>query len=237
MSASSSRSTAAGTRPTPSARKPASGNASRCVEFGCTERSLKLGSGWQPEAVGSRGSSTTLRVASSSAAPNVARWIRLATRGRRLSRFFGNASHCVEFGCAERRRWIRQATRGRRLSGFFGNASRCVEFGCAERRTLDRSTRKDPGFFGNASRCVEFGCAERRPLDSPGVPAAPELQATRGRRPSGCRYPATAPRAVAQFGRAPVSKTGGWGFESLLPCSTLKPTATRLRAVPSWANR
>ncbi len=26
-------------------------------------------------------------------------------------------------------------------------------------------------------------------------------------------------RAVAQFGRAPVSKTGGWGFESLLPCS------------------
>ncbi len=26
------------------------------------------------------------------------------------------------------------------------------------------------------------------------------------------------PRAVAQFGRAPVSKTGGWGFESLLPC-------------------
>src|SRR5207245_10273305 len=28
-------------------------------------------------------------------------------------------------------------------------------------------------------------------------------------------------RAVAQFGRAPVSKTGGWGFESLLPCSTV----------------
>ena len=26
------------------------------------------------------------------------------------------------------------------------------------------------------------------------------------------------PRAVAQFGRAPVSKTGGWGFKSLLPC-------------------
>ena len=31
-------------------------------------------------------------------------------------------------------------------------------------------------------------------------------------------------RAVAQFGRAPVSKTGGWGFESLLPCS---PTPVR----------
>ncbi len=28
-------------------------------------------------------------------------------------------------------------------------------------------------------------------------------------------------RAVAQFGRAPVSKTGGWGFKSLLPCSRL----------------
>ena len=26
------------------------------------------------------------------------------------------------------------------------------------------------------------------------------------------------PRAVAQFGRAPVSKTGGWGFKSLRPC-------------------
>ena len=26
-------------------------------------------------------------------------------------------------------------------------------------------------------------------------------------------------RAVAQFGRAPVSKTGGCGFESLLPCA------------------
>ncbi len=25
-------------------------------------------------------------------------------------------------------------------------------------------------------------------------------------------------RPVAQFGRAPVSKTGGWGFESLLAC-------------------
>ena len=25
-------------------------------------------------------------------------------------------------------------------------------------------------------------------------------------------------RAVAQLARVPVSKTGGWGFESLLPC-------------------
>jgi len=26
-------------------------------------------------------------------------------------------------------------------------------------------------------------------------------------------------RAVAQLARVPVSKTGGWGFESLLPCA------------------
>ena len=33
-------------------------------------------------------------------------------------------------------------------------------------------------------------------------------------------------RAVAQFGRAPVSKTGGWGFESLLPCSDVTHRST-----------
>jgi hypothetical protein len=31
--------------------------------------------------------------------------------------------------------------------------------------------------------------------------------------PRSCRH-----RAVAQLARVPVSKTGGWGFESLLPC-------------------
>src|SRR6516164_10693932 len=31
--------------------------------------------------------------------------------------------------------------------------------------------------------------------------------------PRPCRH-----RAVAQLARVPVSKTGGWGFESLLPC-------------------
>ncbi len=30
--------------------------------------------------------------------------------------------------------------------------------------------------------------------------------------------PAVIQRAVAQLARVPVSKTGGWGFESLLPC-------------------
>ncbi len=36
------------------------------------------------------------------------------------------------------------------------------------------------------------------------------------------RYPAlarTAPKGSSSIGRAPVSKTGGWGFDSLLPCS------------------
>jgi hypothetical protein len=33
------------------------------------------------------------------------------------------------------------------------------------------------------------------------------------------------PRAVAQFGRAPVSKTGGRGFESLPPC--FRPTTVQ----------
>jgi preprotein translocase subunit SecE len=38
---------------------------------------------------------------------------------------------------------------------------------------------------------------------------------------AGCRPPLDLGRklrAVAQFGRAPVSKTGGWGFKSLRPC-------------------
>src|SRR5271156_533506 len=34
----------------------------------------------------------------------------------------------------------------------------------------------------------------------------------------GCAAAQLKPRAVAQLARVPVSKTGGWGFESLLPC-------------------
>ncbi len=33
--------------------------------------------------------------------------------------------------------------------------------------------------------------------------------------------PANPRRGVARIGRAPVSKTGGWGFESLRPCQYL----------------
>ena len=39
------------------------------------------------------------------------------------------------------------------------------------------------------------------------------------------------PEGSSSIGRAPVSKTGGWGFESLLPCSPL------FRAEDSFVNR
>ena len=38
-------------------------------------------------------------------------------------------------------------------------------------------------------------------------------------------------RPVAQFGRAAVSKTAGWGFESLLACHLLAGTAPEWGAV------
>jgi hypothetical protein len=36
--------------------------------------------------------------------------------------------------------------------------------------------------------------------------------------------PPQPPEGSSSIGRAPVSKTGGWGFESLLPCSHNDPT-------------
>ena len=42
------------------------------------------------------------------------------------------------------------------------------------------------------------------------------------------RGPAPGPEGSSSIGRAPVSKTGGWGFESLLPCST----CSRRESVP-----
>jgi hypothetical protein len=33
--------------------------------------------------------------------------------------------------------------------------------------------------------------------------------------------PKASRRAVAQLARVPVSKTGGWGFKSLLPCAVV----------------
>ena len=43
--------------------------------------------------------------------------------------------------------------------------------------------------------------------------------------------PITGRRPVAQLARAPVSKTGGWGFKSLLACQCFfqKQAATGLR--------
>ena len=79
------------------------------------------------------------------------------------------------------------------------------------RRRLRRSGRGDRR--GNRR-------APRPPAEAPARGAI--VMPTRGDRCS-VRWRATTParRAVAQIGRAPVSKTGGWGFESLLPCSLL----------------
>src|SRR5215467_8811856 len=40
-------------------------------------------------------------------------------------------------------------------------------------------------------------------------------------------------RAVAQLARVPVSKTGGWGFESLLPCELARNPRATLRREPA----
>lgn len=39
------------------------------------------------------------------------------------------------------------------------------------------------------------------------------------------------PEGSSSIGRAPVSKTGGWGFESLLPCARPDPTDDRTNDV------
>src|SRR5690348_2027914 len=43
-------------------------------------------------------------------------------------------------------------------------------------------------------------------------------------------------RAVAQLARVPVSKTGGWGFESLLPCGIRFVHGVRARAYRAHAH-
>src|SRR3954453_4015925 len=75
-----------------------------------------------------------------------------------------------------------------------------------------------PGRFGGsalltytAARRFYPACAEAAPGVSPGC----------GRR---CR-------GVAQLVRAPVSKTGGWGFETLHPCQFLHGTQVMVVAV------
>ena len=50
------------------------------------------------------------------------------------------------------------------------------------------------------------------------VGRGPEPMAAAGGR---CRAAGRPPEGSSSIGRAPVSKTGGWGFESLLPCSTV----------------
>jgi hypothetical protein len=63
------------------------------------------------------------------------------------------------------------------------------------------------------------------------------------RRDGECRNPnlpgqAWAGRGVAQLARAPVSKTGGWGFETLHPCQDLQTSALPGRdGMPAAAER
>jgi hypothetical protein len=51
-----------------------------------------------------------------------------------------------------------------------------------------------------------------------GAPAATYTSASGGVHQWPVHARASRHRAVAQLARVPVSKTGGWGFESLLPC-------------------
>ena len=52
--------------------------------------------------------------------------------------------------------------------------------------------------------------------------------------PADLRFIAAARRSVAQLARAPVSKTGGWGFESLHSCQRQRSVVGNQRLeVPS----
>ena len=56
----------------------------------------------------------------------------------------------------------------------------------------------------------------RTPFDGPPGPVGGHRQCARCYPP---RAPPSASKGSSSIGRAPVSKTGGWGFDSLLPCS------------------
>ena len=68
-------------------------------------------------------------------------------------------------------------------------------------------------------------CTRRPASDRPGHGAGPSASTRCARSKPLRTLPARAvtgswpPKGSSSTGRAPVSKTGGWGFESLLPCS------------------
>ena len=117
------------------------GNPSGSVEFGVAERRTLR----------------TLRVPSSSALPNVARWEPFGFRRVRRCRtsHAGNPSGSVEFGVAERRtlRTLRVPS-----SSALPNVARCEPFG------FRRVRRCRTSHAANPSGSVEFGVAERRTL-------------------------------------------------------------------------
>ena len=75
-----------------------------------------------------------------------------------------------------------------------------------------RSHRRPPDRpVPQAARCVW-------PADQPSDRDRPHSRRSVRRSALSCSA-RTAPKGSSSIGRAPVSKTGGWGFDSLLPCS------------------
>ena len=103
--------------------------------------------------------------------------------------------------------------------------ARCYRAPDRLRRRDRRRARSPPPAHGRR--------VARRPRPPPRA-AARRLTPRPGERPPEAPLlswrvrPPTAPEGSSSIGRAPVSKTGGWGFESLLPCSHTRTPVPRL---------
>ena len=94
---------------------------------------------------------------------------------------------------------------------------------CEDRQAAIRPFRPSPRFDSGAGHPLDSTAGGARAM----VLACPR---TRGLRAPGWSIPGTVRRleGSSSIGRVPVSKTGGWGFESLLPCVT---------TTASWSER
>ena len=143
-------------------------------------------------------------------------------------------------GCCARWRCCGPATSSRR-PGLLGDTLAAItdaaEHGA--RRTLLSGRRL--AYAGAIGGSALAAGGHRRVLDRParrkrGARASPAepTRLTACGRPTGRCYPRRpgpqGPEGSSSTGRAPVSKTGGWGFESLLPCSH-HPNPTRAARV------
>src|SRR5450755_1035132 len=101
------------------------------------------------------------------------------------------------------------------------------------RRDTRRAGGVEPDGGGELAGAVMTVIVPRRPgWARPGFPSSRRARTLSGLDPtSWLDFMARVPRrAVAQLVRVPVSKTGGWGFESLLPCSTDRLTTVNASA-------